>query len=103
VIVPGASAPGQKKAPAPTAPTQKIARYADATALAPRPPRAPGARRPAPRPGRRRSGARRFFGALLALVLILAVPVISAYVSYKLTEGGSPFEWPPTMDLSNIF
>lgn len=51
----------------------------------------------------RRSGASRFFIALLALVLILAVPVVSAYVSYKLASGENPFEWPPTMDLSKVF
>jgi len=51
------------------------------------------------RPGR----ARRFFGALFAMLLCLAVPVVSAYVSYKLASGENPFEWPPNMDLSNIF
>ncbi len=52
---------------------------------------------------RRRGGARRFFGALFALMLCLAVPVVSAYVSYKLASGENPFEWPPRMDLSHIF
>jgi len=46
---------------------------------------------------------RRFFGAILALVLIVAVPVVSAYVAYKLASGQNPFEWPPTMDLSRVF
>jgi hypothetical protein len=52
---------------------------------------------------RRRSGARRFFTALFALALLLAVPVVSAYVAYKLSAGENPFEWPPTMDLSKVF
>ena len=52
---------------------------------------------------RRPGGARRFFGALFAMLLILAVPVVSAYVSYKLASGENPFEWPPRMDLSRIF
>jgi hypothetical protein len=51
----------------------------------------------------RRSGARRFFVALLALLLIIAVPVISAYVSYKLASGENPFKWPPSIDLSHVF
>ena len=62
--------------------------------------------RPAYRPYatvRRAGRARRFFGALFAMLLCLAVPVASAYVSYKLTSGENPFEWPPSMDLSNIF
>ncbi len=51
----------------------------------------------------RRSGAaRRFFGALFAMLLLLAVPVVTAYVSYKLASGENPFEWPPTVDLSHI-
>jgi hypothetical protein len=54
-----------------------------------------------PAPGR--SGARRFFAALLSVLLILAVPVVSAYVSYKLASGENPFAWPPSMDLSHIF
>ena len=52
---------------------------------------------------RRPGGARRFFGALFAMLLILAVPVVCAYVSYKLASGENPFEWPPRMDLSRIF
>jgi hypothetical protein len=52
---------------------------------------------------RRRGRIRRFFGALVALTLILAVPVASAYVSYKLASGENPFEWPPSMDLSRVF
>jgi hypothetical protein len=31
------------------------------------------------------------------------VPVVSAYVSYKLASGENPFEWPPSMDLSRVF
>jgi hypothetical protein len=54
-----------------------------------------------PAPGR--SGARRFLAALLSVLLILAVPVVSAYVSYKLASGENPFVWPPTMDLSHVF
>jgi hypothetical protein len=54
-----------------------------------------------PAPGR--SGAHRFFVALLAVLLIVAVPVVSAYVSYKLASGENPFQWPPTMDLSHVF
>jgi hypothetical protein len=52
---------------------------------------------------RRRSRTRRFFLALLALVLLLSVPVVSAYVAYKLASGGNPFEWPPTVDYDQIF
>jgi hypothetical protein len=39
----------------------------------------------------------------LALLLLLAVPVVSAYVSYKLASGQNPFEWPPTVDYDQIF
>jgi hypothetical protein len=52
---------------------------------------------------RRRGRVRRFFGAMFALTLILSVPVVSAYVSYKLASGENPFEWPPSMDLSRVF
>jgi hypothetical protein len=41
--------------------------------------------------------------ALLALVLIVVVPIVSAYVSYKLAAGENPFEWPPTVDYQKIF
>jgi hypothetical protein len=59
---------------------------------------------PAPRPGpRKRSATSRFFLAVFALVLLLAVPVVSAYVAYKLASGGNPFEWPPTVDYDQIF
>jgi hypothetical protein len=97
-VIAGAAAPGQKKAAAPTAPTAMMARYPDAaTQMAPRMAQAPF-------PVRRRRGVfRRFFGALFALVLLLAVPVVSAYVAYKLSSGENPFEWPPSMDLSRIF
>jgi hypothetical protein len=105
VKVAGAAGLGQKKAAAPVAQTQKIARYADAspTAIAPRarPAASPGPQQQSKRQSRRRG--RRFFGALLALILILAVPVVSAYVAYKLTTGENPFQWPPTMDLSRVF
>ena len=94
VAVPGASAPGQKK---PTAPTQYMAPLAE-TAMAPR----VVVEAPRPRP-RRRSRTSRFFLALLALVLLLSVPVVSAYVAYKLASGGNPFEWPPTIDYDQIF
>jgi hypothetical protein len=96
----GASAPGQKKPAAPTAPTAMMARYPDsATRMSPPVPQAAYAR-----PARRRKGRiRRFFGALFALILLLAVPVVSAYVAYKLSSGENPFEWPPSMDLSRIF
>ena len=99
VAVPGAATPGQRKPAPPTTPTQYMPSYSEpgATALAPRVAQAP---RPAPK---RRSGASRFFLALLALVLLLAVPVVSAYVAYKLASGGNPFEWPPTVDYDQIF
>jgi hypothetical protein len=105
-MVPGASAPGQKKAPAPTAPTAMMAPIHDAPPLSSALRPARPAARPAPayqRPRPRRSGARRFFTALFALLLLLAVPVVSAYVAYKLSSGENPFEWPPTMDLSKVF
>jgi hypothetical protein len=97
VIVPGAAAPGQKKTAAPTAATQTMDRYAD-TAVGART-RAP-AYRP---PRRRRSAGRRFFTAVFALLLLVAVPVVSAYVSYKLASGENPFEWPPTVDYDKFF
>src|SRR6185436_8737896 len=92
VIVPGATPPGKKKAAAPTAPTQMIARQD--TAVAPRQAavRAPSPAAPRPRVRRRRSGFRRFVTAVIALVLVIAVPVVSAYVSYKLASGENPFE-----------
>jgi hypothetical protein len=37
------------------------------------------------------------------LAVILSVPVVSAYVAYKLASGENPFEWPPSMDLSHVF
>jgi hypothetical protein len=40
---------------------------------------------------------------VFALILLLAVPVVSAYVAYKLSAGENPFEWPPSMDLSRVF
>jgi hypothetical protein len=52
---------------------------------------------------RKRSAVRRFLGALIALLLLLAVPVVSAYVAYKLASGENPFDWPPTVDLSRVF
>jgi hypothetical protein len=52
---------------------------------------------------RRPSGFRRFVTAVIALVLVLAVPVVSAYVAYKLSSGENPFQWPPTVDLSRVF
>jgi hypothetical protein len=51
----------------------------------------------------RRSGGRRFLIAVLSLLLLIAVPVVSAYVSYKLASGENPFVWPPSMDLSHVF
>jgi hypothetical protein len=63
---------------------------------------APAVRSPYP-PLRRRGRVRRLFGALFALLLLLAVPVVSAYVAYKLASGENPFEWPPSMDLSRVF
>jgi hypothetical protein len=108
VIIPGASAPGQRKTAGPVAETARLYEptraFEAVRAPAPRPvairtapPRAAAARR---RPRRR---ARRFFTALLALVLVLAVPVVSAYVAYKLASGENPFQWPPSMDLSKVF
>jgi hypothetical protein len=108
VIVPGATAPGQKKKAAPTTPTHLMARQD--TAVEPRQtaaPRAPAQApyRPAPArpPRRRRSAFRRFVTAIIALVLVVAVPVVSAYVSYKLASGENPFEWPPTVDYDSFF
>ena len=104
VVVPGAVGPGQKKAAAPPAPTQHMARLESApTAITTRAPglRAPAGYRPPGRRRRRRS--RRVFIALFALVLLIAVPVTSAYVAYKLTAGQNPFEWPPTVDYDKIF
>ena len=107
MIVPGASAPGQKKKAAPTTPTHLMARQDTAVEARPAGLRAPGpaTRTPAPYrpPRRRRSLLRRFVTAIISLVLILAVPVVSAYVSYKLASGENPFEWPPSMDLSRVF
>jgi hypothetical protein len=37
------------------------------------------------------------------VLLLIAVPVVSAYVSYKLASGENPFVWPPSMDLSHVF
>jgi len=105
VIVPGATAPGQKKKAAPTTPTHLMARQD--TAIQPRQARPAKAPSPAPaRPAvrrRRRSGFRRFVTALIALALVIAVPVVSAYVSYKLASGENPFEWPPTVDYDAFF
>ncbi len=95
--VPGAAPPGVRSA-APAQPTQPISRYgySPATLVT------PAVR--SPNPTRRRPGrVRRFFGALSALLLLLAVPVVSAYVAYKLASGENPFEWPPSMDLSRVF
>jgi hypothetical protein len=110
VIIPGASAPGQRKAAGPVAQTAKLYEptrafeAVRAPAAAPRPvatratpPRA------TPAPRRRRRRGRRFFTALLAVVLVLAVPVVSAYVAYTLASGENPFQWPPSMDLSKVF
>jgi hypothetical protein len=96
----GAAAPGQKKAAAPTAPTAMMSRYTDAAETRVAMSAQPGM--VAVRP-RRRGKFRRFLGALFALLLLVAVPVVSAYVSYKLASGENPFEWPPSMDLSRVF
>jgi hypothetical protein len=94
VSVPGAAGPGARKAAGPVAQTRTLGRY---------PGPRPVTTSPHPTLRRPRSGGRRFFVALLAALLILAVPVVSAYVSYKLTSGENPFQWPPTMDLSKVF
>ena len=110
VLVPGAKAPGQKTVPAPVAPTQQMQRYQDPAPTAVRQRQAPGRsptqaapqyRRPAAKRGRSRT--RRFLTALFALLLLIAVPVVSAYVAYKLANGDNPFEWPPTVDYDKIF
>jgi hypothetical protein len=62
-----------------------------------------GPRRPTSVERPRASGVGRFFTVLFALILLLAVPVVSAYVAYKLASGENPFDWPPTMDLSKVF
>jgi hypothetical protein len=109
VAIPGAVGPGQKKTAAPTAPTQKMARIAEPTptVVAPRPvaPRPVTPSRPlAPsRTRRKRSLFKRFLAALIALLLLLAVPVVAAYMAYKLASGENPFDWPPTVDLSHVF
>jgi hypothetical protein len=121
VIVPGAVAPGQKpKAPAPSAPTRMLDRVGDTAAAAPTaparrpapprpapPPRPVPARqaRPVPAPRRRRGRGRlrRALTAMFALFLLAAVPVVSAYVSYKLASGENPFQWPPTVDYDLVF
>jgi hypothetical protein len=36
-------------------------------------------------------------------LLLIAVPVVSAYVAYKLASDENPFNWPPTVDLSRVF
>jgi len=111
-MVAGAKPPGQTKPAAPTAPTQRMDRYpaTEPKALAARAPavprpstaRSPHQRRGSQRlPGRSRAG--RFVTALVALALLLAVPVVSAYVAYKLAIGDNPFEWPPTVDYDKIF
>jgi hypothetical protein len=99
VIVPGARGPGQSKPAGPTAPTRAMARYRDPAGAPGRPPARPMPRRGAP--GRRER--RRWVTALFAILLLIAVPVVSAYVAYKLTAGESPFEWPPTVDYDTIF
>jgi hypothetical protein len=108
VIVPGATPPGQKKKAAPTTPTHLMARQDTAVeprqSAAPRTPvQAPYRPAPARPPRRRKSGFRRFVTAIIALVLVVAVPVVSAYVSYKLASGENPFEWPPTVDYDSFF
>jgi hypothetical protein len=87
VVPGGAASPGARKV-SPVNATEAMPRYAD-----------PGYHPAAPR----RSGTRRLFIALLAVLLLLAVPVVSAYVSYKLASGENPFVWPPSMDLSHVF
>ena len=100
VGVPGAAAPGQKKPAAPTTPTQYMAPYAEPGGTTAG---APGRAAPPTRADGSARATSRFFLALFALVLLLAVPVVSAYVAYKLASGGNPFEWPPTVDYDQIF
>jgi hypothetical protein len=104
VIIPGASAPGQRKIAGPVAETARLYEPTRAFEAVRAPAAAPVATRTAPPVPRRRPRrrARRFFTALIALVLLLAVPVVSAYVAYKLASGENPFQWPPSMDLSKV-
>ena len=83
----GAASPGARKV-SPVNATEAMPRYA-ASGYGPAAPR--------------RSGGRRFLIALLSVLLLIAVPVVSAYVSYKLASGENPFVWPPSMDLSHVF
>jgi hypothetical protein len=46
---------------------------------------------------------RRFLTAVMSLVLLAAVPVVSAYVAYKLASGENPFQWPPTVNYNDFF
>jgi hypothetical protein len=114
VIVPDAAPPGRRKKRAgPVAPTQPIPRYApggasvgpprvaspvgrDGASLArpgqpPRPTGVPvGPPRRSPTPAYappRRSGGRRFLTALLLIVLLVGVPVVAAYLAFKISSG----------------
>ncbi len=101
---PAAATVPQPLSPAATAPMAPVARapvVRGAASVRPAPQLVEQV--PRSRPAKRRSGGRRFVTAVCALILLLAVPVVSAYVAYKLASGENPFAWPPTVDLSHAF
>ncbi len=109
VILPREQPPGQRGRPAPPpAPTRTMTRVTTRITEAMPParrgdPRSAQSPPPPPPPPARRGRLRRFVLALVAVGLLLAVPVVSAYVAFKLTSGENPFEWPPSIDYEKVF